>query len=57
MTTDQLMTAQRLVRRLPVGEAVVEAILDLVRSARPHGGDALVKDKLLWGPAPAPARR
>jgi MoxR-like ATPase len=52
MTTDQLMTAQRLVRRLPVGEAVVEAILDLVRAARPTGGDALVKDKLLWGPGP-----
>ncbi len=29
---------QRLVRRLPVGEAVVEAILDLVRAARPHRG-------------------
>ena len=52
MTTDQLMTAQRLVRRLPVGEGVVEAILDLVRSVRPEGGDALVKDKLLWGPGP-----
>ena len=52
MSTDQLLTAQRLVRRLPVGEAVVEAILDLVRAARPEGGDALVKDKLLWGPGP-----
>jgi MoxR-like ATPase len=52
MSTDQLMTAQRLVRRLPVGEAVVEAILDLVRAARPESGDALVKDKLLWGPGP-----
>ena len=52
MSTDQLLTAQRLVRRLPVGEAVVEAILDLVRAARPDGGDPLVKDKLLWGPGP-----
>ncbi|MGU3665320.1 AAA family ATPase [Methylobacterium sp. A49B] len=52
MTTEQLLTAQRLVRRLPVGEAVVEAILDLVRAARPDGGDAIVKDKLLWGPGP-----
>ncbi|MCJ2144686.1 AAA family ATPase [Methylobacterium sp. E-066] len=52
MSTEQLITAQRLVRRLPVGEAVVEAILDLVRAARPDGGDALVKDKLLWGPGP-----
>ena len=35
MTVDELIAAQRLVRRLPVGESVVEAILNLVRSARP----------------------
>ena len=35
MTAEDLMAAQRLVRRLPVGEFVVEAILALVRSARP----------------------
>src|SRR5713226_5630912 len=34
MTADDLLAAQRLVRRLPVGESVVEAILNLVRSAR-----------------------
>ena len=39
-------------RRLPVGEAVVDAILDLVRSARPEGGDAAIGKKLLWGPGP-----
>jgi MoxR-like ATPase len=32
---EALMNAQRLVRRLPVGDSVVEAILDLVRTARP----------------------
>src|SRR5215210_236133 len=36
MNADLLMNAQRLVRRLPVGESVVDAILDLVRSARPE---------------------
>ena len=36
MNAEALMNAQRLVRRLPVGESVVEAILDLVRSARPE---------------------
>src|SRR5436309_4649075 len=30
MTADELMAAQRLVRRLPVGESVVDAILNLV---------------------------
>jgi MoxR-like ATPase len=53
MNAEMLMNAQRLVRRLPVGESVVEAILDLVRSARPEG-EALegVRDKILWGPGP-----
>ncbi|MET0313840.1 MAG: AAA family ATPase, partial [Hansschlegelia sp.] len=36
LSAEDLMSAQRLVRRLPVGESVVEAILDLVRSARPE---------------------
>jgi MoxR-like ATPase len=52
MSADELMAAQRLVRRLPVGESVVEAILALVRSARPgpEGGDGA---KLIaWGPSP-----
>jgi MoxR-like ATPase len=52
MTVDELIAAQRLVRRLPVGESVVEAILNLVRSARP-GIDADATAKLIaWGPGP-----
>src|SRR5215218_1117171 len=52
MTAEELMAAQRLVRRLPVGESVVEAILALVRSARPgpEGGDAA--KSIAWGPGP-----
>ena len=52
MNAEILITAQRLVRRLPVGDSVVEAILTLVRSARPgpEGGEA---GKLIaWGPGP-----
>jgi MoxR-like ATPase len=52
MTTDALLNAQRLVRRLPVGESVVEAILDLVRAGRPEDGERDITDKLLWGPGP-----
>jgi MoxR-like ATPase len=50
MTAEDLMAAQRLVRRLPVGESVVEAILTLVRSARPgaDGGETTIA----WGPSP-----
>ena len=52
MTADELMAAQRLVRRLPVGESVVNAILALVRSARP-GPEAGDLGKLIaWGPSP-----
>ncbi len=53
MTAEGLINAQRLVRRLPVGESVVDAILDLVRSARPESERFEgVTDKLLWGPGP-----
>src|SRR5665213_2638485 len=52
MTADDLLAAQRLVRRLPVGESVVEAILTLVRSARPglEAGD--IGKLISWGPGP-----
>ena len=50
LTGDELMAAQRLVRRLPVGENVVEAILALVRSARPDG--TAETSAIAWGPGP-----
>jgi MoxR-like ATPase len=56
MTTDDLLTTQRLVRRLPVGEQVVEAILDLVRSARPGEGDKTLTQYIAWGPGPRAAQ-
>jgi MoxR-like ATPase len=50
---DALIGAQRVVRHLPVGEKVVEAILRLVRAARPDtGGDPSVRGKIAWGPGP-----
>jgi MoxR-like ATPase len=51
MTAEDLMGAQRLVRRLPVGESVVEAILQLVRSARP-AADSPDAKLIAWGPSP-----
>jgi MoxR-like ATPase len=52
MTGEQLMAAQRLVRRLPVGDSVVEAILDLVRAARPDSPDKTMNARLAWGAGP-----
>ena len=50
---EALMAAQRLVRRLPVGEAVLTAILTLVRQGRPDGSDIeLVRRHVSWGPGP-----
>src|ERR671924_112732 len=52
MTADELLAAQRLVRRLPVGESVVEAILHLVRSARPGPDSGELGKSISWGPSP-----
>lgn len=57
-TPDALLAAQRLIRQMPVGETVVEAILDLVRAARPGAPEAaaFVADALVWGPGPRAAQ-
>ena len=53
MDAAQLMTAQQLVRRLPVGESVVNAILALVRSGRPDTSDREdIANWVAWGPGP-----
>jgi len=53
MSADELIAAQRLVRRIPVGESVVEAILKLVRQGRPETSDIPeVGDHVAWGPGP-----
>ncbi|WP_085306620.1 AAA family ATPase [Planktotalea arctica] len=57
-TTGELLAAQTLLRRMPVGESVVEMILDLVRAFRPdeQGASARVKDTVAWGPGPRAAQ-
>jgi len=53
LSADELMMAQRLVRQLPVGDQVVDAILQLVRSARPAtGNDEALDEMIAWGPGP-----
>ncbi len=57
-STDELIAAQRLLRRMPVGDAVVEMILDLVRACRPEDETAPqpVRDHVGWGPGPRAAQ-
>ena len=57
MTAEDLMRAQALVRRVPVGESVVDAILALVRGARPEtADDDGVRRHVAWGPGPRAAQ-
>ena len=50
---DDLLQAQALVRRIPVGEKVMDSILSLVRAARPDSEhDAGIKGQIAWGPGP-----
>ena len=52
-----LIAAQSVIRRMPVGEAVVEAILDLVRACRPGEAEGSgVAGSLAWGPGPRAAQ-
>jgi MoxR-like ATPase len=48
----RLKDIQTLIRRMPVPESVVEAILKLVRSARPGQGNADTDRHVAWGPGP-----
>jgi len=44
---------QRLVRKLPVGETVLDAILTLVRNARPDQSPIdSIRKNVSWGPGP-----
>jgi len=53
LTAEELIAAQALIRRVPVGESVVEAILKLVRSGRPEETDIPeVQKHVAWGPGP-----
>jgi MoxR-like ATPase len=54
ISAQELLAAQRLVRQIPVGDQVVDAILRLVRAARPGTSEAgeRVNDYVAWGPGP-----
>ena len=57
LTGEELVAAQALIRRVPVGESVVDAILTLVRGARPEtAADDTVRTHVAWGPGPRAAQ-
>jgi MoxR-like ATPase len=57
-TAAELIRAQTLLRKMPVGEQVVEMILDLVRACRPNEPEAtdMVNASVAWGPGPRAAQ-
>jgi MoxR-like ATPase len=57
LTARDLMTAQRLTRLLPVGDHVADAILKVVRMARPGPeADDFITSNVSWGPSPRAAQ-
>ncbi len=53
LSADELMRLQALIRRVPIGEKVVDAILTLVRAGRPDTSDLPeIRRNVSWGPGP-----
>ncbi len=48
----RLIAIQKLIRQMPISETVVDAILALVRSARPGNGNESTDKHVAWGPGP-----
>lgn len=52
LTAERLREMQALVRQIPVGESVIKAILELVRSSRPGADGDGMTEYISWGPGP-----
>ncbi|WP_184219344.1 AAA family ATPase [Paenochrobactrum gallinarii] len=52
ITAQRLQEMQALIRRMPVTDSVVDAILTLVRSARPDSDNDHARKNIAWGPGP-----
>lgn len=56
-TAAELLAAQSVLRQMPVGENIVEMILDLVRACRPDAqAPEAVRQSVSWGPGPRAAQ-
>ncbi len=57
-SAEELIAAQDMLRRMPVGESVMERILDIVRACRPddESSGERVRDVVSWGPGPRAAQ-
>lgn len=57
-SAEELIAAQDMLRRMPVGESVMERILDIVCACRPddESSGERVRDVVSWGPGPRAAQ-
>jgi MoxR-like ATPase len=55
---EQIIACQKVVRRVPVPDHVLDFVLDIVRRARPNDADAMpfIKELVEWGPGPRAAQ-
>ncbi|WP_330169557.1 MoxR family ATPase [Bartonella grahamii] len=52
LSAKKLQKIQNIVRKMPLSENVIEAILKIVRSTRPHKDNNLANTYVSWGPGP-----
>jgi len=54
MTAEEIIKLQDIVKRVPVGDHVIDFAADIARATRPNSGDApeFVKDMVGWGAGP-----
>ncbi|MBX4335112.1 AAA family ATPase [Bartonella raoultii] len=52
LSASKLQKIQQIIRKMPLSENIVEAILKIVRSARPHTKNSLAQTYVAWGPGP-----
>lgn len=57
-TAGDLIEAQKIVRQMPVGDSIVDLILNIVRMGRPEEPEAIkaVRENISWGPGPRAAQ-
>ena len=53
LSSNELLVIQNFVKEIPVGESVVQYILNIIKQSRPETSDIKsVKENILWGPSP-----
>ena len=53
LSSNELLEIQNFVKEIPVGESVVQYILNIIKQSRPETSEVKsVKENILWGPSP-----